>query len=247
MTNGSDSTLNQKLGATNNNSGKPHDTQPLDTKYKPHSTSDKPLDTLVIASHNQGKIREITALLSPYGTTVLSAQAMGLAVPEENGNSFADNALIKARASAKATTLAALADDSGLCVAALGGRPGIYTADWAERQSYEGAPGRDWYLAMGKVEGLLAEISAQGTKVDRHAHFTCALALAWPDGDAAVFEGQVRGSLTWPPRGRGGFGYDPIFIPEGYSETFGELNPILKDKISHRSVAFAKLIAQYFG
>src|SRR6478752_2441226 len=158
---------------------------------------------LVIASHNEGKVREITALLGPYGMDPVSAGSLGLPEPEETGTTFAENARIKALASATASGLPALADDSGLDVAALGGRPGVYTADWAERQWFEGEPGRDWYMAMGKVEGLLAE---QGPDVDRSACFVCTLALAWPDGHAEVFEGRAEGSLTWPPRGLLGFG-----------------------------------------
>ena len=143
----------------------------------------------------------------------------------------------------------ALADDSGLCVAALGGRPGVYTADWAERQWFEGEPGkpwqgRDWYMAMGKVEGLLAEL---GPNVDRSAHFTCVLALAWPDGQSAVYDGRVDGTLVWPPRGDMGFGYDPVFVPAGRKQTFAEIDPEEKHAISHRADAFAKLVAGEFS
>ncbi|MCG6120763.1 MAG: non-canonical purine NTP pyrophosphatase, partial [Blastomonas sp.] len=143
---------------------------------------------LVIASHNQGKVREIRALLEPFGIEPVSAGDLGLPEPEETGTSFAENALLKAHASARASGCVALADDSGLCVAALGGRPGVYTADWAERQWFEGEPGRDWYMAMGKVEGRLAEL---GPDADRSAYFICTLALAWPDGYSQVFEGRV--------------------------------------------------------
>lgn len=195
---------------------------------------------LVIASHNAGKVREIRALLAPYGVDPVSAADLGLPEPEETGTSFRDNALLKAHASAAASGLPALADDSGLCVDALGGRPGVYTADWAERQWFEGNPGRDWYLAMGKVEGLLAE---QGPDVDRSARFVCTLALAWPDGHAEVFEGRVEGGLTWPPRGKLGFGYDPVFVPAGKTLTFAEIEPAEKHAISHRADAFAKLVA----
>jgi XTP/dITP diphosphohydrolase len=200
--------------------------------------------SLVIATHNAGKLKEIAALLAPYGIQCLSAGSLGLDEPDETGTTFAENALIKARAAAQAAQLPALADDSGLSVAALGGRPGVYTADWAERQRFEGPPGRDWYLAMGKVEGLLAEL---GPEVDRSAWFTCVLALAWPDGDTAVYEGRVDGRLTWPPRGTKGFGYDPIFVPEGWTETFAEIDPDEKHRISHRADAFAKLVADQFG
>jgi XTP/dITP diphosphohydrolase len=190
---------------------------------------------LVIASHNQGKVREIRALLAPFGIEPVAASDLGLAEPEETEDSFAGNALIKARASALGSGLVALADDSGLCVAALGGAPGVYTADWAETPS-----GRDWYLAMTKVE---EKLSALGPDVDRSAAFVCTLALAWPDGESAVFEGRVEGALTWPPRGEMGFGYDPVFVPTGYTQTFAELDPETKHKISHRADAFEKLVA----
>ncbi len=199
---------------------------------------------LVIATHNTGKLKEIAALLNPYGVECVSAGALGLAEPAETGTTFVDNALIKARAAAQATQLPALADDSGLSVAALDGRPGIYTADWAERQWFEGEAGRDWYMAMGKVEGKLAE---QGAGVDRTAWFSCVLALAWPDGGHAVFEGRADGSLTWPPRGTMGFGYDPVFVPDGFEQTFAELDPAEKHRISHRADAFAKLVSALFG
>ena len=198
---------------------------------------------LVIASHNAGKVREIRALLEPYGIDPMSAGDLGLPEPAETGTSFAENALLKAHASAAASGLPALADDSGLCVDALGGRPGVYTADWAERQAFEGPPGRDWYLAMGKVEGLLAE---QGPDVDRSARFVCTLALAWPDGHAEVFEGRAEGRLTWPPRGTLGFGYDPVFVPLGQTLTYAEIDPAEKHAISHRADAFAKLVAGVF-
>ncbi len=198
---------------------------------------------LVIASHNAGKVREIRALLEPYGIEPVSAGDLGLPEPEETGTSFAENALLKARSAAQGSGLPALADDSGLCVAALGGAPGVYTADWAEKQRFEGGPGRDWYLAMGKVEGKLAE---QGPDVDRSACFICTLALAWPDGHEEVFEGRAYGTLTWPPRGTMGFGYDPVFVPLGRTETFAELDPAEKHAISHRADAFAKLVRALF-
>ncbi|MFT4027496.1 MAG: RdgB/HAM1 family non-canonical purine NTP pyrophosphatase [Novosphingobium sp.] len=200
--------------------------------------------SLVIATHNAGKLKEIAALLAPYGIECISAGSLGLPEPEETGTTFIENALIKARAAAEAAGLPALADDSGLSVTALGGRPGVYTADWAERQRFEGEPGRDWYMAMGKVEGLLAE---QGDDVDRHAWFSCVLAIAWPDGKAAVYEGRVDGMLTWPPRGTLGFGYDPVFVPQGHTQTFAEIDPAEKHRISHRADAFAKLVADQFG
>jgi XTP/dITP diphosphohydrolase len=198
---------------------------------------------LVIASHNAGKVREIRALLEPYGVEPVSAGELGLPEPEETGKSFRENALLKAHASASAAGFPALADDSGLEVAALGGRPGVYTAHWAERQWFEGNPGRDWYLAMGKVEGLLAE---QGPDADRSACFVCTLALAWPDGHAEIFEGRAEGSLTWPPRGKLGFGYDPVFVPAGNTLTYAEIDPSEKHRISHRADAFAKLVAGVF-
>lgn len=200
--------------------------------------------TLVIATHNAGKLREIAALLAPYGVECISAGSLGLPEPAETGKTFADNALIKARAAAEAAQLPALADDSGLCVEALGGAPGVYTADWAERQWFEGPPGRDWYMAMGKVEGLLCE---QGPHVDRSCHFACVLALAWPDGTSAVYEGRAEGTYSWPPRGTMGFGYDPVFVPRGGTQTFAELDPEEKHRISHRADAFAKLVAAQFG
>ena len=199
---------------------------------------------LVIATHNAGKLREIAALLAPYGLECVSAGDLGLPEPEETGESFIANALIKAHAAANATGLPALADDSGLCVEALGGRPGVHTADWAERQWYEGPEGRDWFLAMGKVEGLLAE---HGPDVGRAAHFACVLAIAWPDGVTAVYEGRCNGHLVWPPRGRLGFGYDPVFVADGHTQTFAEIDPATKHAISHRADAFAKLVADQFG
>ena len=198
---------------------------------------------LVIASHNEGKVREISALLGPYGMAPVSAGSLGLPEPEETGTTFAENAALKALASATASGLPALADDSGLDVAALGGRPGVYTADWAERQWFEGEPGRDWYMAMGKVEGLLC---AQGPQVDRSAAFVCTLCLAWPDGETALFEGRVTGSLVWPPRGERGFGYDPVFLPGGAMQTFGEMPIEAKQAVSHRARAFEKLVAALF-
>ncbi len=198
---------------------------------------------LVIASHNQGKVREIRALLAPFGIDPVSAGDLGLPEPEETGTTFAQNALLKARASATASGIVALADDSGLCVDALGGAPGVYTADWAQRQAYEGGPGRDWYMAMGKVEGKLAEL---GPDAPRGAQFVCTLAIVWPDGAEAVFEGRVNGTLVWPPRGALGFGYDPVFQPIGMAHTFAEIDPAAKHAISHRADAFAKLVSAVF-
>ena len=200
--------------------------------------------SLVIATHNAGKLKEISALLEPHGVKCLSAGSLGLPEPAETGTTFVQNALIKARASAEASGLVALADDSGLSVDALDGRPGVYTADWAERQWFEGDPGRDWYMAMGKVEGMLQEKCADAP---RSCAFHCVLALAWPDGEYAVYEGKAPGTLTWPPRGTMGFGYDPVFVPVGREQTFAELDPEEKHAISHRADAFAKLVAEQFG
>ena len=207
------------------------------------TTRKLPPGKLVIASHNQGKVREMLVLLEPYGMELISAAELSLPEPEETGATFAENALLKARAAAEGSGLPALADDSGLCVAALGGAPGLYTADWAERAAYEGGPGRDWYMAMGKVEGKLAEI---GPSVDRSAYFISTLALAWPDGAEAVFEGRALGSLIWPPRGTMGFGYDPVFVPTGYGQTFAELDALQKMALNHRTHAFAKLVTALF-
>jgi XTP/dITP diphosphohydrolase len=195
---------------------------------------------LVIASHNKGKLHEITDLLEPFGIEPVSAAALGLPEPAETEDNFAGNALIKARASAFGSGIVALADDSGLMVDALGGAPGVYTADWAERQIYEGGPGRDWYMAMGKVEGKLAEL---GVNASRSAQFVSTLAIVWPDGEEALFDGKVYGTLVWPPRGTRGFGYDPVFQPLGYDVTFGEMEPAAKHAMSHRANAFAKLVA----
>jgi XTP/dITP diphosphohydrolase len=190
---------------------------------------------LVIASHNEGKVREIRALLAPYGIDPVSAASLGIPEPEETGTSFAANAELKARFSADLSGLVALADDSGLCVDALGGDPGVYTANWAETPN-----GRDWKLAMRKVEEAL---QAQGPGAGRDAHFMCVLSLCWPDGHVESFEGRVEGTLAWPPRGTVGFGYDPVFVPLGDMRTFAELDPDEKHRISHRAAAFAKLVA----
>lgn len=198
---------------------------------------------IVIASHNAGKVREIGVLLGPHGMETVSAGELGLPEPAETGTSFAENALIKARASMAGSGIVSLADDSGLCVAGLDGAPGVYTADWAEQAEYEGGPGRDWYMAMGKVEGKLV---AQGPDADRRAYFTCTLALCWPDGHHELFEGRAHGTLTWPPRGIMGFGYDPVFVPEGRERTFAEIDPEEKHAISHRADAFARLVAAVF-
>jgi XTP/dITP diphosphohydrolase len=198
---------------------------------------------LVVATHNAGKLREMRLLLGPYGMDCVSAGELGLQEPDETGTTFEENALIKARAAAEASNLPALADDSGLCVNALNGRPGVYTADWAERQDFEGEPGRDWYMAMGKVEGMLAK---QGPDVDRSCWFNSTLALVWPNGEYAIYHGRVDGQLTWPPRGSKGFGYDPVFVPVGSSTTFGEIEWEEKQLVDHRANAFTKLVADQF-
>ena len=191
-------------------------------------------DRLVIASHNAGKVKEINELIAPFGVAAVSAGALHLPVPEETEDSFAGNASLKALAAARGSGLPALADDSGLEVAALGGRPGVHTADWAETPS-----GRDFAMAMARVEREMQEKGA----ADRSARFVCCLALAWPDGHVETFLGRAEGRLTWPPRGTMGFGFDPVFVPEGYSKTFAELDPETKHAISHRADAFRQLVA----
>lgn len=185
---------------------------------------------LLIASHNAGKVREIAELLAPLAISIAGADELGLPEPEETGSTFAENAEIKARAAVKVAGLAALADDSGLVVGALGGAPGIYSARWA-------GPEKNFTFAMARVRHELEE--RHGT--DYSAKFVCALALAWPGQEVRVFEGEVKGSLSFPPRGGNGFGYDPIFVADGMDETFGELDPAVKHAISHRARAFAKL------
>ncbi|SOB79057.1 XTP/dITP diphosphohydrolase [Sphingomonas guangdongensis] len=191
---------------------------------------------LVIASHNEGKVREIRALLGPYGVEPVSAAELDLPEPEETGTSFVANAELKALQAADLSGLPALSDDSGLCVEALNGDPGIFSARW-------GGSDRDFARAMGLVEEKLA---ALGPDTSRDAHFVCALALAWPDGHVEWFEGRVDGTLVWPPRGERGFGYDPMFVRDGDSETFGEIDPDLKHSISHRADAFRQLVAAVF-
>lgn len=184
----------------------------------------------MIASHNSGKVREIADLLAPHGVSVVSAGDLGLPEPEETGDSFQANARLKALAAAAGADRPALADDSGLAVSALGGRPGIHSARWA-------GPARDFAAAMADIEEALTGQS------DRSAHFICVLALAWPDGRSETFEGRVDGQLVWPPRGDRGFGYDPMFLPDGHDLTFGEMDPTLKHTISHRARAFGKFVA----
>ncbi len=191
---------------------------------------------LVIASHNEGKVREIRALLAPYGIEPVSAGSLGLPEPEETGTTFVANAELKAMQAADLSGLPALADDSGLCVDALGGEPGIFSARWA-------GPSRDFGLAMELVERNIAD---KGPGASRDAHFVCALALAWPDGHVEWFEGRVDGVLVWPPRGANGFGYDAMFQPDGHDITFGEMDPEAKHAMSHRADAFAQLVAAVF-
>ncbi len=197
---------------------------------------------LVIASHNPDKVREIAGLLAPHGLNVISAAELGLTEPEETGATFAENAILKGIAAATATGLPALADDSGIAVTALDGQPGIYSARWA-------GPGKDFAVAMQRVEqelGVARELGAP----DRSAAFICVLCLAWPNGRSGArhetFEGRVAGTLVWPPRGGKGFGYDPMFVPEHHQQTFGEMDPPAKHDLSHRTRAFARLLARGF-
>ena len=185
---------------------------------------------VVIATHNPGKLREIDDLVAPYGIEVVSAGALGLPEPEETGTTFEANAALKAHAAAQAAKLPALADDSGVAVTALNGDPGIYSARWA-------GPNKDFSDAMQRVHDAL------GAATDRSAAFISVLALAWPDGHLERFEGKIDGTLVWPPRGARGFGYDPMFVPTGGTQTFGEMEPAAKHAISHRAVAFRKLVA----
>ena len=194
--------------------------------------SAKPFEKLVIASHNQGKLKEIAALVTPFDVEVVSAGDLGVPEPEETETTFIGNALLKARASCLATGLTALADDSGLEVMALERAPGIYSARWA-------GPDRDFYAAMAEIE---RQLQAKGA-TDRSARFVCALALVYPDGREQAFEGEVVGEVVATPRGTNGFGYDPIFVATGHTETFGELDPSVKHAMSHRADAFAKFVA----
>ncbi len=187
---------------------------------------------LIAATHNRGKLAELVALLAPLGCEVQSAGELGLAEPEETEDSFAGNAVLKARAAALASGQWALADDSGLEVAALGGQPGVLSARWA-------GPDRDFGLAMRRVR----EAMQQGASADRRARFVCALALAGPGGEMHAFEGDIAGEIVWPPRGDRGFGYDPIFRPLGHDQTFGEMEPARKEAMSHRARAFDRLLA----
>ena len=200
---------------------------------------------LIIATHNKGKLREITALFDGFDFTVIAADSLGLAEPEETETSFRGNALLKARAAAQASSLPALADDSGLAVAALNGAPGIYSARWA-------APDGDFDKAMQRVHDELTRVGAKDFgatdlgATDLSAQFICALAVVWPDGDEVCVEGRVSGRISWPPRGNLGFGYDAIFQPDGYHQSFGEMAPQEKHAMSHRADAFAQLLQQVF-
>ncbi|MEL7480135.1 MAG: RdgB/HAM1 family non-canonical purine NTP pyrophosphatase [Pseudomonadota bacterium] len=185
---------------------------------------------LIAATHNSGKVRELKDLFEPLGFDVVSAIELELPEPEETETTFTGNAILKARAAAEATGAPALSDDSGLAVEALGGAPGIYSARWAGHQ-------RDFGRAMEKVERELGETGSD----NRRAKFVCALAVVWPDGHTEVFEGEVHGDLVWPPRGDQGFGYDPMFVADGETESFGEMDPAKKHGMSHRADAFAKL------
>jgi len=191
-------------------------------------------ERLVVATHNPGKLREIEALVAPFGLSVVSAGALGLPEPEETGVTFEDNAELKAVAAATASGLPALADDSGLAVEALGGAPGVYSARWA-------GPAKDFAAAMRSVEAKLEALGAAPEA--RKAHFVAVLALAFPDGSCDLFRGEVHGRLAFPPRGSNGFGYDPIFVPEGHDLTFGEMEPDRKQAMSHRARAFATFAA----
>lgn len=192
-------------------------------------------EKILVASHNPGKVREIQDLLRPFDVEAISAAKLGLEEPEETGRTFAENALIKAYAAAKQCGFVALSDDSGLCVEALNGAPGIHSARWA-------GPERDFNLAMAKVH---AELEKTDTD-NRRAYFICTLCLVWPEGKAETFEGRVYGALIWPPRGDNGFGYDSMFVPEGHDITFGEIEPDKKHALSHRARAFAQLIDACF-
>lgn len=195
--------------------------------------------TLVVATHNLGKAGEIRTMLAPFGVEVLSHGELGLAVPEETGATFLENAELKARAAATATGLPSLGDDSGLSVQALDGQPGLYTADW------EG-PNRDAMTGMTRIQRELSARGVPDTQAARAATFNCALALAWPDGHVESVLGELRGSIVWPPRGSNGHGYDPIFQPDGWSITCGEMASEVKNRISHRADAFSKLVERCF-
>lgn len=193
---------------------------------------------LLVATHNKGKMEEILTLLAPHGIEVVSAADFGLTEPEETEDNFVGNARIKAHYAAKATGLPTLADDSGICVDALSGAPGVYTADWAETPN-----GRNFSLAMTKVWDACEELEAEDPRL---AKFCSTLVLAFPDGTDKVFEGTISGRLVWPPRGAEGHGYDPMFMPSGYDVTFAQMTLEVKNRISHRADAFRKFIAECF-
>ncbi|MCA0846323.1 RdgB/HAM1 family non-canonical purine NTP pyrophosphatase [Salipiger thiooxidans] len=196
-------------------------------------------DRLLVATHNQGKLDEITDLLKPFGVSVVGNAELGLPEPEETGTTFVENARIKAHAAAQATGLPALSDDSGIAIDALGGAPGVYTADWAET-----GDGRDFVMAMTRAHD---ELLASGAAQPWTARFCCTLVLAWPDGHDEVFPGVMEGQVVWPMRGDQGHGYDPVFQPQGYDITFGEMDRWQKNRISHRADAFAKFVKGCFA
>lgn len=196
-------------------------------------------DTLLVATHNKGKLEEIGDLLKPFGVSVIGAAEMNLPEPEETETTFVGNARIKAHAAAKATGLPALSDDSGIEIDALDGAPGVYTADWAETPN-----GRDFVMAMERTH---RELEAKDAPFPRTARFCCTLVLAWPDGHDEVFPGVMPGQVVWPMRGDQGHGYDPIFQPDGYEITFGEMDRWEKNRISHRADAFRKFVDGCFG
>ena len=194
---------------------------------------------LLVATHNAGKLAEMRALLAPYGVEVTGAAEHGLDEPVETEDNFVGNARIKARAAMEATGMSVLADDSGICVDALGGAPGVYTADWAETGN-----GRDFGMAMERTWRELEELDAP---LPRNAQFRCTLLLMWPDGHDEVFEGILPGQVTWPPRGLEGHGYDPIFVPDGETQTLGEMSPDIKNRLSHRAIAVSNMIRNCFA
>nr|WP_111301336.1 RdgB/HAM1 family non-canonical purine NTP pyrophosphatase [Paracoccus saliphilus] len=194
---------------------------------------------LLVATHNAGKLAEMRALLAPYGVDVAGAADMGLGEPAETEDNFIGNARIKARAAMEATGLPVLADDSGICVDALGGAPGVYTADWAET-----GQGRDFGMAMERTWRALEDAGAADPRL---AQFRCTLVLMWPDGHDEVFEGVLPGQIVWPPRGAEGHGYDPIFQPQGHQQTMGEMTAEMKNSLSHRALAVAKMIEAAFA
>ena len=211
-------------------------------------------DRLVLATHNDGKLREMRLLFEPFGIELTSAGELGLAEPAEDGSTFEQNAYTKAFHAAQASGMVALSDDSGLCVEALDGAPGVYTADWAEKPD---GTGRDFAMAMEKVETALNEVGLDpANEAARRGFFCAVLCLAWPDGEAEYFRGEAHGTLVWPPRGDDGFGYDPVFRPDGHERTFGEMTAQEKHgwrpgsdtpPLSHRARAFAQFAAARLG